>query len=482
MVPKIAAKGRSFKGAAAYLLHDKDRANTSERVDWVETRNLATDNPELAWRIMAATALDQDRLKEAAGVRNTGRKSDQAVLHLVLSWHPDEREELSPDEMRRAAIGALKALGAEDRQSLFIAHNDEEHAHLHVLCNRVSPVDGRMLSSSNDRLKLSKWAQGYEMERGHIYCENRVVNNERRAQGEFVADAASLPYHQAANDPGPPSEGSPRAHRAVQDAQIERDRQLVRRGQEMASAYKAQWAALEERYQDRKAGIRAQAHQNFSQARSRIGQAYHPLRLRQNETHTAERAVFEEREAHLMGRIANTMKAIDHLRRMRGEIQDRALGESFKVLASTGARREALLAAQAQEKAELNRNQAKELNAARREIFAKARAERRAALSEHEASRTLLAERQKTENAALKERWRERTKERTAAWDAYRAAQASPLDLSSEFDAASRSAPAKTRKDGGGGIDQFLEEMDKLYSGREFPNDNRHDHDDDYEY
>ena len=95
MVPKIVAKGRSFKGAAAYLLHDKGRAESAERVEWIETRNLATQDPELAWRIMAATALDQDRLKEAAGVRRTGRKSDQVALHMVLSWHPDERDGLS---------------------------------------------------------------------------------------------------------------------------------------------------------------------------------------------------------------------------------------------------------------------------------------------------------------------------------------------------------------------------------------------------
>ena len=44
MVPKIHAKGSSFKGAALYLLHDKDRASTSERVDtpWSTRRSLAS--------------------------------------------------------------------------------------------------------------------------------------------------------------------------------------------------------------------------------------------------------------------------------------------------------------------------------------------------------------------------------------------------------------------------------------------------------
>ena len=34
MVPKIHARGRSFKGAAAYLLHDKNRAKSADRVAW----------------------------------------------------------------------------------------------------------------------------------------------------------------------------------------------------------------------------------------------------------------------------------------------------------------------------------------------------------------------------------------------------------------------------------------------------------------
>lgn len=70
-----------------------------------ETRNLASDDPETAWRIMAATSMNQDRLKAQAGIKNTGRKSPDHVLHFSLAWHPDEKETLSQDEMRRAGQG-----------------------------------------------------------------------------------------------------------------------------------------------------------------------------------------------------------------------------------------------------------------------------------------------------------------------------------------------------------------------------------------
>lgn len=43
MIPRVAKSGRSFKGAALYYLHDKG-ALTSDRVAFIETANLPTDN------------------------------------------------------------------------------------------------------------------------------------------------------------------------------------------------------------------------------------------------------------------------------------------------------------------------------------------------------------------------------------------------------------------------------------------------------
>ena len=69
MIPKASTGGRatgtSFKGVFQYLNHDKREegktvSTSSDRVDWVATRNIVTDDPELASRIMAATARQQD--------------------------------------------------------------------------------------------------------------------------------------------------------------------------------------------------------------------------------------------------------------------------------------------------------------------------------------------------------------------------------------------------------------------------------------
>ena len=61
MVTKMSAPGRSFGGVAEYCLHDRwvpgpGHPESAERVEWTETRNLATEHGERAAWIMAATA------------------------------------------------------------------------------------------------------------------------------------------------------------------------------------------------------------------------------------------------------------------------------------------------------------------------------------------------------------------------------------------------------------------------------------------
>ena len=51
MVTKISAPGRSFGGVAGYCLHDRwvpgrGHPESAERVEWTETRNLATEHEE----------------------------------------------------------------------------------------------------------------------------------------------------------------------------------------------------------------------------------------------------------------------------------------------------------------------------------------------------------------------------------------------------------------------------------------------------
>ena len=201
MIPKINGLGRSFAGVAAYCLHDAPepddrRPRTSERVGWADTRNLATLRVERAARLMAATARAAPDLKRLAGVARGGRKLAKPVLHYSLSWARDE----TPDkrEMSRAVDRSLEALGLEGHEALIVAHEDTRHPHVHVIANRVDPETGKAATLGNSKLRLSRWAEGYEREQGRIRCERRVRNNERRRAGqEVLRPTGDRPRHWA---------------------------------------------------------------------------------------------------------------------------------------------------------------------------------------------------------------------------------------------------------------------------------------------
>ena len=161
------------------------------RVEWTETRNLATNDPWRAARIMGATAADGPALKRLSGVKATGRKLAKPVCHYTLNWareeHPDRQE------MSRAVTGSLQVLGLDKHQALIVAHGDRPHAHAHVIVNRVDAENGKAASLSQSRLKLSKWAESYERNQGKIRCPNRERHNRMRARGERVEPQPRIP-------------------------------------------------------------------------------------------------------------------------------------------------------------------------------------------------------------------------------------------------------------------------------------------------
>ena len=186
MVVKMSSPGRSFGGVADYCLHDPrlpgeaHHPESAERVEWTETRNLATSEGERAGRIMAATAEASPELKRLAGGAATGRKLEKPVCHYSLNWAKDEKPDRQ--EMRRAAAESLKALGMERRQALIVSHRDGQ-PHVHVIANRVDPESGKAAGLSRSKLRLSKWAERYEREQGKIRCPARERNNKRREAG-----------------------------------------------------------------------------------------------------------------------------------------------------------------------------------------------------------------------------------------------------------------------------------------------------------
>ena len=193
MNPVEIGTGKSFKGLAAYLLHDPERAASAERVGWVQSFNLDDADPDRAWRLMAATAISADQLKEAAGIKK-GKAAKNTAYHFALSFNPVDQP---AESVQRAAVdSAIRALGLQEYQAIAISHTDTAHAHVHVMLNLIHPETGLSAASkqpngqasplSNSQRKLSQWAQRFEREHGLTVTEGRLENANKRAQGERV--------------------------------------------------------------------------------------------------------------------------------------------------------------------------------------------------------------------------------------------------------------------------------------------------------
>lgn len=416
MVPKLHPKGSSFKGCAQYVLHDKDKADTNERVDWAETRNLATDDPDMAWRIMAATAMDQNRLKAEAGVKNTGRKSDKHVLHLTLNWHPEQKP--SRQDMMQAADEALKALGAEDRQALIVAHNDTPHKHLHIVVNRVSSEDGRHLSSSKEKLKLSQWAQAYEERGGQIYCENRVVNNGQRDKGEYTRGDQSTARHifeqQRDNIANDNDSGDTKRRQQV------KDHALAQRGRVLAAMQKAEHSKLEDAHQQRKSAI----HKNHARAKEKIRKAVleemRPALIKLNKDQAKEAETFLAMEKNVFGRIGNAFKSlrVDQSDDVSERPKKGPVSRVFGALANADQRIDQFLDRQKGEKRALERQMDQEVSKRTKPVEDAYRANLAKNRGVLEQERGNIIERHAIQTDALKADWRDRNIERVKAYAA----------------------------------------------------------------
>ncbi|MFD2257703.1 relaxase/mobilization nuclease domain-containing protein [Luteolibacter algae] len=181
MIPKITKGGISFKSALQYYLHDKE-ADTQERVEWAQTENMRTEDPQKAWRVMAYTAKEQDRLKEASGQSRAGRKLEKPVFAYSLAWHPEQKPNKA--HMLETARESLQMMGLSEHECVIVAHRDEPQKHVHVIVNRVHPITGLAGDVRNSKRKFSDFAREYERKNGKIYCERREKNAKKREKGE----------------------------------------------------------------------------------------------------------------------------------------------------------------------------------------------------------------------------------------------------------------------------------------------------------
>lgn len=425
MTPKASkhgrATGKSFKGIFAYLGRDKRsdgeaHPTTSERLEWAVFNNLAVDHPDTAWRVMAATASQQDEIKRAAGKSVAGNKSDQVVFHYSLGWHPDEKDGLSQAEMIRAANESLMALGATNHQSAIIAHNDTEHPHVHVVVNRVDPENGKMLDLWNYQKKLSKWAMSYEEQRGQIFCDQRVENWKKREAGQTVNADKDQAWHEHddAKQLDPVNDNDRAQILADQKA---KDAELAGVGQKMHSRHSAEWDAYSRDYKDSKAQIfdKKKGRTAFQRARADVQDQFKPLRSQLGRQQWQERKAFEKKETRIAGKLENALAAVRHARRLNPDSSKGFMTSAFNFLTSKKARGDALDQLHRAQWRQLNSGQKAQVDVAIRKLKEDQQSALAAFRQDFGSRRQMLKDKQDAERTALQRKWRDRKIERQRA-------------------------------------------------------------------
>lgn len=423
--------GHSFKGLHAYCGHDQGRAQTSERVEWIETRNLATDDPSQAWKIMAATARAQNDLKRAAGIRPGKAPKDGPVEHVVLSWDKDEPAD--PETMKAAVDEFLSQYGvdparmrsgkkpkerqfADDHQVVAYAHRDTDNVHLHLMINRIHPQTGRVLPTNNNFDKAQKWALEFSKRHGTDHkTPAREENRELRENGEYVKGdrrKTRNAYEQeqalreaAAND---------NDLSKVIDQQRAKDAALALRGRNMAAMHGRARDQIVAAHKERKAALARDLQRRSNAVRAEVREAYRPKWRKLRRDQESEKTTFAALEKSFFGRTANMAKLSAEMIR---EGSTGIIGRTFKIMSDASARKAYFDKAQERARNALQREQTLKVSAAISELKAAQQpryADLRAVFL-RDREDTLKS--QAAETAALKKAWADRSADKQAAFE-----------------------------------------------------------------
>lgn len=425
------AAGHSFKGLHAYCAHDATSPTTSERVDWMETRNLATDDPHQGWKIMAATAQAQDALKAAAGVKATGRKSARHVMHIVLSFHDQEaptREEMAAaaDELlsklgvdpaqQRGKARASRAQFAHEHQAIYYAHNDTDSRHLHIMLNRVHGRHGTLLPSSNDQLKASKWAEAFSQRYGTQHATpDRQINNAARENGEYVKGQRRTKKRQFELERAAKASNDNDIVEGVRLQQNRKDAALALKGRNMRALQAREWDALNSSHVERREAIKRQAARDVAKARASVRDALRPQWRDLNARQDREKAAFEQMEASLFGRARNVIASLKQARAQAQDDPRGSLARAFRVLVSETERRRVFARAQAAERAALKREETQKAETATQHEKTRAAQKLEANRQHYFEERRQVRARHRVQEAAYGAEWKTRKLERMAA-------------------------------------------------------------------
>lgn len=429
-------RGRSFKGVAQYCLHDADRAKSAERVDFVEVRNLATDDPQVAWRIMAAKHYAQDDLKRKAGVGLGGPKDGKPVGHMYISWGRDEADaqELNRNEMVHSANGALRAIGADRYPALIIAHNDTDHPHCHIICCFIGD-DGRLKKNWKEKEKLSRFALEREIAvHGEPVVKLRERNWKHRDAGEKTPTKKKQPRHLYELEKAAQQDVKMRAFAEEHKAKLleltrrieghrDRDGTVILEGQK--ARHKRHRERLRWCYEERNRRIKAAAAKQTAAEVRRIRREHdQPWKELLNQQE-ADRHEFRKNEATLLGRAYNILrytdwKAVFSKQRESGDRGPSIFSKAFNTLSDSGHREQVLQTRQQEEQERLRAAQRQAEQLVKDRLHAEQSERLQSNKTSYSRKTRAMKERQAASRQEIRRQQRVLTRERNSELRAYR--------------------------------------------------------------
>jgi len=123
-------------------------------------RNFLSDDPTI-------------QKEEMAGLIQASQRSKNPLCHYVLSWQTGEQP--TPEQIEQAVDVLLDELKMPDHQVIYALHRDTEHAHLHVVVNKINPSTEKSVSVYNDvhachrAIARIEQMHGWNREPNHLY-------------------------------------------------------------------------------------------------------------------------------------------------------------------------------------------------------------------------------------------------------------------------------------------------------------------------
>jgi hypothetical protein len=243
MITKVVI-GKSFGGVVRYLLDEKKKAQL------------------LGVNGVSSSGDPKEITADFNLIRKQNRKVGNAVWHASISFAAGDNP--SPQQMQEIAKEYVREMGLSKGQFLVVRHQDTNHAHMHILANRVG-YDGKTVSDSLCARRGMSFSKKMEKQYGFAVAKDKP-NKQKQAILKAVDEGIALGRGFAAIEADLRSKGWETVRNEASTGKVTGIRftnikrpDLSFKGSDLGKAYS--WANIQKRIEQQQAQSQAQVTQ-----------------------------------------------------------------------------------------------------------------------------------------------------------------------------------------------------------------------------